>query len=177
MANDPVTAVSSPLFPVTPAQYGPEYTTHLFKQYRIAVATADSLSERRTTTNEFYFVLIAVVLSIAGAGLGGKLAGSPALPVSLVPWVSVIGIFLSVTWFLAIRAYADLNSAKFAVINELESRLPARVFECEWRMFTTGSFALQTAKRARYTTVTRVESVIPIILAVLFAGMAWYGFH
>src|SRR3712207_8287315 len=35
-------------------------------------------------------------------------------------------------WWFTLRSYRDLNRAKFAVINAMEERLPARIFTQEW---------------------------------------------
>ena len=68
-----------PLFHISQAEYRTDYREHLLKQYRVAVERADAVSERRATVNEFYLVLMSVILSIAGIGLGGTFVGTPII--------------------------------------------------------------------------------------------------
>jgi hypothetical protein len=42
--------------------------------------------------------------------------------------VALAGIILSGSWWLQLRSYRDLNHAKFAVINSVETRFPVKLF-------------------------------------------------
>ncbi|MFC5145895.1 RipA family octameric membrane protein [Streptomyces aureoversilis] len=42
------------------------------------------------------------------------------------------GITLSAAWWMQLRSYRDLNTAKFKVINKLEECLPVHICADEW---------------------------------------------
>ena len=137
---------------------------------------ADAVSERRATVNEFYLVLMSVILSIAGIGLGGTLAGTPIIPPKLAPWVSVVGAIVAGSWLGAIYASNQLNRAKFHVINRLEERLPAAIFTVEWNYRTTGTDEAGGKTTRLFTSSTYVESIVPASMLVLFLLLALYLF-
>lgn len=164
-----------PLFTVGESDYGAAYRDHLLKQYRLAVERADAVSERRATTNEFYLVLMSVILSVAGIGVGGTFVGTPVIPPRLAPWISLVGIVVAASWLAAIYASNQLNRAKFHVINRLEERLPAAVFTVEWNYRTTGTENKRSQGRL-YSSSTIIESIVPLSLLLLFLGLTIYLF-
>jgi hypothetical protein len=175
MADVPAPAKLDSLFTIRPEDYGPEYRDHLLKQYRLAVERADAVSERRATTNEFFLVLISVVLSIEGVGIGGTFVGTPIIPPKIAPWIGLIGVITSLSWLLSIYASNKLNLAKFYVINRMEERLPVAVFSVEWRVRATGSEVAPTRPIRRiYTSSTIVEMIVPTALLLLFVGLSLY---
>jgi len=165
---------TDPLFRVSSAEYGPKYGSHLLAQYKLAVERADAVSERRATTNEFYLILVSVILSVAGIGIGGTFVGTPVIPPKVAPWVSAVGIVVCVSWLAAIYSSNQLNRAKFRVINRLEEKLPAAVFTVEWRYRTTGSDQPVKDAGRLYTSATVIESIIPTALFALFLGLTVY---
>lgn len=165
-----------PLYPVSPSEYGPKYRSHLLAQYKLAVERADAVSERRATTNEFYLVLISVILSVEGIGIGGTFVGTPIIPPRIAPWIGVVGLVVAGSWMAAIYASNQLNRAKFHVINRLEQNLPAAVFTVEWNYRTTGSDASPSRPGRLYTSSTYIESIVPAALFVLFLGLTIYLF-
>ena len=66
---------------------------------------------------------------------------------------------------MIIKSHADLNHVKFKVIHELEQHLPAAMFKYEWRLAEEG-------QGKAYRAVTTIERWIPILFAVLHAGLA-----
>jgi hypothetical protein len=176
VSTPPGESKRDPLFRVTPTEYGHDYREHLLKQYRLAVERADAVSERRATVNEFYLVLMSVLLSIAGIGIGGTFVGTPIIPPRLAPWISLVGVIVAGSWLAAIYASNQLNRAKFHVINRLEERLPAAVFNVEWNFRTTGSDEAGGHQTRLYTSSTYVESIVPASMLVLFILLTIYLF-
>jgi hypothetical protein len=176
LASSGRAAALDPLYRVQQSEYGPEYRAHLLEQYKLAVERADAVSERRATVNEFYLVLMSVILSVAGIGVGGTFAGTPILSPKIVPWVSLVGVVVAGSWLVAIYASNQLNRAKFHVINRLEERLPAAVFTVEWNFRTTHSDAGPSKAGRLYTSSTYVESIVPACLLLLFLGLTIYLF-
>ena len=89
----------------------------------------------------------------------------------------MMGFLLAWTWFFAIRSYRRLNRAKFNVINTLEKDLATQYFTNEWAELTKTteddlelkSFRDRWLKfKDRYTTLTNIESVVPIVFVIIY---------
>ena len=92
--------------PESPDSFGglPE---HYFDLYKLAVEMADRNSARRMLANSFF----ASVNTGAVALLGARAS----------PWyVAAAGILLAVVWWALLKSYRDLNTAKYAIILEME---------------------------------------------------------
>ena len=74
--------------------------------------------------------------------------------------VTVVGMAVSVLWFLIIKSHSDLNKIKFDVIHELESHLPAAIFKYQWELAEQG-------RGKTYLAVTAIEKWIPILFVAL----------
>ena len=81
----------------------------------------------------------------------------------------LLGTALSFIWFLNIKSYRVLNTAKFEIINDLERQLPYQGYSREWELLrpTTGS--------PKYLQLTRIEQLVPALIILLFLGIAGYG--
>ena len=137
--------------------------------YKLAVEMADRVSARRTSANNFFLALHAAMVTVVGligsAQTRPDAAGTPhsALPIFLT---AAGGIALSAAWWLALRSYRDLNRAKWAVITDMESNLPRRVFGDEWDSLKRDDLSWW---RGRYAEQGAVERVVPTIFAALYA--------
>lgn len=129
--------------------------------YKLAVEMADRISARRATANSFFLTVQTAFVAVLG--IAAPSLESQSLWVSAV--VSMAGIALSVSWWLQLRSYRDLNKAKFAVINEMETRLPEKVFTNEWQSLKQDPVRQW---RGRYAELGLAERVIPWIFAVLY---------
>jgi len=87
----------------------------------------------------------------------------------LVPLVVLLVSCL--VWWALVRSYRQLNTAKFVIIHELESRLPARVFSREWFLIT------QSDLDGHYLELTFLERMLPMLFAAMyvsaFAVIVW----
>lgn len=63
---------------------------------------------------------------------------------------------------MQMRSYRDLNPAQFAVINQLEERLPARLFTDEWGALQGDRIR---GRRGRYAELGASERVVPVVFA------------
>src|SRR5689334_986000 len=106
--------------------------------YKMAVEMADRVSARRSTANAFFLTAQTAFVAVIGLTTPSLLKA---------PWwtalaVSFAGATLSASWWLQLRSYRDLNSAKFKVINTIEEELPVKVFSDEWTALkkNSGSF-------------------------------------
>jgi hypothetical protein len=148
----------------TPAR-SPEEVQRLFDQYKLGAELADRLSARRGTANGFFFTVSSALL-----------AASESLNLS---FAAGAGMVLAATWWLQLRSYRILNSAKFTVLGQIEDELPMRLFGSEWKLVKEDRLdrALLRSRRlgrlvkplARYPELSIVEQVVPAIFLVLFA--------
>ena len=107
--------------------------------------------------------LVAVV-ALTRLGLG-------EMPVSDVLTLvgGLIGIVLCLSWYLVIRSYRQLNTAKFAVLHELEGKLPFAFFKREWEQLEEGK------KLNKYLNITKAEMTLPALFGILFSALAIWG--
>lgn len=168
----PANAQTPPPLPAVPAmpppQRSPADTQQLLEVFKLLVEMADRVSQRRQAANSFYLSVNAAIVG-ATAYLAtlkpGWLSGSV---------ISAAGLLVCVVWSWNITSYKTLNSAKWAVINDLERSLPAQPFHSEWSLLDPGR------KGSRHTPFHRVEKLVPIIFAAVHlvqgvAGLPWSG--
>ena len=134
--------------------YGGSFHTDLLEQYKLYVQSAENVSARRVTSNRYLLTINAALVALYGLQSANFGQGYWTL---LIP---VIGIPVSLLWYLIIKSHADLNRIKFDVIHEFEQHLPAAMYRYEWRLAEEG-------QGTPYRAVTKIERWIPI----LFAGL------
>ncbi|OIJ92077.1 RipA family octameric membrane protein [Streptomyces colonosanans] len=149
----------------TPSE--PNQRPELLDIYKLAVEMADRVSARRGTANSFFLSVQTALVTLVGFGIP-KLSESPWWVSSAV---ALAGITLSAAWWMQLRSYRDLNTAKFKVINELEERLPVKIFADEWEALKTDPIP---DWRKRYAELGTSERIVPLVFAVahliLFVG-------
>ncbi len=143
----------------TKETYGDSFSADLLEQYKLYVQSAENVSARRVASSRYLLTLNAALVALYGfqsAGLGQSYWTLP---------VPVIGILVSLLWYLIIKSHADLNRIKFDVIHEFEQRLPAVMYKYEWQLAEEGQGTV-------YRAVTTIERWIPILFAVLHVVLA-----
>ena len=133
----------------------------LLEQYRIFVKTADDITMRRLQTNKFYLTILLGLFTIAGFFNKNGITGILNEQIILI-LVSVIGIALSVIWYVNIESFKLLNSAKFKVIHEMEKDLPCACFDKEWE------YRVGEDESKAYPILTKIEKFLPIIMGAIF---------
>lgn len=133
--------------------YEGKATEQYLELYKLAVEMADRVSARRTTANTFFLTINTALLAFVSTG-----------PVTFLWLVALVGIALSLTWWILLKSYRDLNEAKFGVITRMESNLEARVFGDEWRKLKEDR---PKGLRGRYAEFSIVERIVPLIFAGL----------
>lgn len=146
----------------TKETYGESFNADLFEQYKLYVESAERVSERRVSANNYLLTVNAFLVTLYGI-----LAASPyrSYWTILVP---AAGILVSLTWYRIIISYRDLNRVKFKVIHELEQHLPAAPYEYEWQKAEEG-------RGKAYHPLTHLERWVPIIFMILYALLAILG--
>jgi hypothetical protein len=127
----------------------------LFEQYKLAVEMADRISARRGAANAFF-----------ATGNAALLAAIESLELALAP---LLGLVFAGAWWLLLRSYRELNTAKFKVINELEKELPARPFTDEWNLIKQEDpVKRKLGALGRYAEFSVVEQVVPFVFAAFY---------
>ena len=139
--------------------YGDTFGSDLLEQYKLYVQSAENVSARRVASNRYLLTLNAALVALYGVQSANFGQGYWTL---LIP---VIGIPVSLLWYLIIKSHADLNRIKFKVIHELEQHMPAALYKYEWHL-------AQEGRGKTYRAVTTIERWIPILFAVLHVVLA-----
>ncbi len=125
----------------------------IMELYKLHAKFANDVTAWRQKTNAFYISLFTIIISF-GSFFGINEKYSIALP------CIVCGI-ISILWFLQIRSFRILNSAKFHALDKMEDCFAIKPFEIEWTM----------AKKLNYARFTIIEQLIPIVFFVLFLAI------
>ena len=146
----------------TRESYGGSFHADLFEQYKLYVESAERVSERRVSANNYLLTVNAFLVTLYGI-----LAASPykSYWTILLP---VAGVLVSLTWYRIIISYRDLNTVKFKVIHELEQHLPAALYQYEWEKAEEGRGKV-------YHPLTHLERWVPLIFMSLYALLAILG--
>lgn len=158
------TAVEARLF--AGEQFGDADRETLFGQYRMLVETSEALVARRQGVNTFFLSVNSAILAVVGLLLRDGEAAD--LESAMIVGLGLVGVALCLVWRRLIKSFGQLNTAKFAVILEIEKRLPARVFAAEWASLEHGG------TYASFTeTESRTAGVFAVFQLVLVAAGIW----
>lgn len=136
--------------------------------YKLAVEMADRVSARRAVANAFFLTVNTTLVAVVGL--------STTQPDSTIRFTSVClaGVAVAVCWWLLLRAYRRLNSAKFAVINKIEDEhLPVKPYIDEWKELRPDE--MSTTRRAKLGKAFRelggVERTVPVVFGLLYVAL------
>ena len=134
-------------------------SNELLEVYKLQSELADRVSQRREGANRLYAGLLTGLTTAIGALLrfGDDGQGESGLIVGCV-----LGIALSISWWIVIRSYRQLNTGKFAALHELEDQLAYPFFKREWDLLSKGK------DYRRYWRLSVVEVGLPLIFVALF---------
>jgi hypothetical protein len=146
----------------TKESYGESFKADLFEQYRLYVASAEKISERRVSANNYLLTVNAFLVTLYGLLAASQYKSYWTI---LVP---VAGVLVSLTWHRIITSYRDLNTVKFKVIHELEQHMPAALYDYEWQKAEEG-------RGKAYRPLSHLERWVPIIFMVLYMLLVVVG--
>lgn len=131
----------------------------LLELYKLHAELADRVSQRREGANRLYASLLTGFTAFAIALLR---FGSGDVPMNIILLIGgAVGASLSVSWYVVIRSYRQLNTGKFRALHELEKKLPYPFFTREWELLAEGK------DRSRYWKLTVVETGLPVTFLLL----------
>ncbi|MEY9891101.1 hypothetical protein ABIA31_004766 [Catenulispora sp. MAP5-51] len=134
------------------------YLDALLEQYKVYIEMADRVSARRATMNAFFLSLNTAIATGVAFVWGLKRESAWLLVFPLLVLLTLSG-----TWFFLITSYRQLNSAKFMVIAELETRLPASPYvRAEWAVLGEGK------DKSLYWPLSKLEQAVPVVFATLY---------
>lgn len=139
--------------------------------YKLTVEMADRVSSRRATANAFFLTVNTGLVAVAG--LFPSNSGPCALRATCLA-----GAVLAFCWFLLLRNYRELNTAKFKVINAIEHEyLPVQPFRDEWIKLGNSDEPISRIQRLRveYKQLGNVEKYVPLVYAALYAVLGCLG--
>ncbi len=136
--------------------------------YKLHAELADRVSQRREGANRLYVSLLLGLVVFLAALVRFGTGGVPQHFVLGV--IGILGVLLSISWFVVLRSYRQLNSEKFRVLHELEKDLAFPFLTKEWDPESEG------AKSNRYWRLTKVEVTLPVVFGLLFLAIAIYPF-
>ncbi|WP_405907871.1 hypothetical protein OG742_23890 [Streptomyces sp. NBC_00828] len=139
-----------------------EPSKSVLELYKLAVEMADRISARRGQANVFFLSIQTAFVSVIGVSLSNLRQE----PWWAAPVLALAGVAISMTWWMQLRSYRELNRAKFAVINAIEMQFPVKVFTDEWGHLTR---TREISRRARYAELGFGERVIPWIFVLVHA--------
>lgn len=140
----------------------------LLEIYKLHAELADRVSQRREGANKLYVSLLTAILVLLAAFLR---YGTGEIPVrAILTAGGVLGVLLSLSWYIVIRSYRQLNAGKFDALHELEEKLAYPFFKREWELLEEGR------NRSRYWKLTVVETGLPfsfLALSAVSIFIAW----
>ncbi len=155
-----------------PEEYGEKFSDHFLEQYKLYVEMADRISQRREQSNRFYVALLtslaALLVILARFGLDTENDAGGFLKAVILA-IGALGSVLAIIWFVNIKSYRQLNTAKFQIINRMEKQLPFAGYSDEWELLRPKSGP------SRYFQLTRVEQFVPLAVFALFAVITAYS--
>lgn len=142
------------------SSYGDSYRSDFLTLYRDYVASADSISARRTAANSFF-----VTINTALIGVRGYFEVNSNETVVIL---AIVGILLSLVWHRMIQSYRTLNGSKFRVIQLMERHLPLAAY--------TAEEYVQDHSAKAHRGLSSVESYVPMLFALLHVAIAVWHF-
>lgn len=135
----------------------------LLELYKLHSKFANDVTKIRCDSNKFYVSLLTLNISFISV-LKSFMDDSS----HLVAIFSIFSILICLVWYFNITSYKKLNSGKFKMLNELENKLSIKPFYIEWNY-------LKSDKK-KYTKLTSVEKLLPLLFALPFAIMIFYQY-
>ena len=143
------------------------FQDHFLQQYQTYVEMADRISSRRHATNVFFLTLQSTVITV----LGYAIISENKMLINDPIWVGSIILFtmmmFCMAWWLLLRSYRNLNSAKYKVIGKMEASLPSSPYwKEEWKELGEGKDI------RKYLPLSVIEQFLPLLFMLIYA-VAW----
>ena len=114
---------------------------------------ADRVSARRAVASSFFLTVETAIVASLAFVEGQRWS------------IALGGIVVSITWWLLLRSYRQLNKAKFDVIQTMEKQLPAAPYTDEWVILDNKDGPL----KERYAALGLIEQIVPCVFLFISA--------
>jgi len=155
--NHPI--MKTRLFQKSEKEYGDNYKSHLFEQYKLYIQSAEKISDRRQNANNYFITINTALISFLGLSFQIKLLENLGWIKSLL---AILGIIICVIFWFLLRSYKQLNSGKFKVIHEIEKNLPLALYDYEWKILGEGK------DKQLYYPFSHIELLIPWVFGFIY---------
>lgn len=153
--------------PISKDAYGDNYSQHYFEQYKLYLSGIEKISDRRESANK-YFVTINSGVIVALSYLVQRFNNFFVIPVIIA--ILILGVVLSIFFYLLINSYKQLNTKKFLVLHKIEESLPIQMYSDEWKALGEGK------DTSRYFPFSHIERLVPVIFGLAYLGALIYVF-
>lgn len=145
----------------------------ILMQYGIMVQSWESLVNRRQGVNQLYLSAAAALIAAIGAmvGLAKDLRGFNIAIAVLI--MASLGLLLCWNWRKTISSYGTLSLAKSKVISAMETVLPVRLFDAEWKVLQHKMYTSTTQTDKRTIEIFMGLFTCVSVLALGFIAGAW----
>src|SRR4051794_23697889 len=136
------------------------YRNAILEQYKIYVEMADRISARRALANTFFLTLNTAIFTLFGVLWKDKPAH-----ISDAVLIVLLAVVLGqcAAWWLLVRSYRLLNTAKYKVVGLLEKRLPSSPYwSAEWKALGEGE------DWKLYIPLSHVEGWVPFLFGAAY---------
>ena len=135
----------------------------LIEIYKLQSQLADNISDRRTTIHKFYLLLMSGLALIFPTffKLPTEVRGQVSIEFMLVS-MALLGLPLSIVWFILINSNLRLNMLKYEALKRLENKLDYQFFKDEWEL--PGGHG----EGKTYWAVSYIEVFIPLLFFLIF---------
>ena len=121
----------------------------ILEQYKIYLEMADRISQRRGVANTFFLTFNTAIVG-ALVTFFGKITQYAGIA------FFIASMLFCIAWWLLLRSYRNLNTAKFKVVGLLEKRLPSSPFwAAEWKALGEGK------DYSKYIPLSAIETLVP----------------
>ena len=140
-----------------------ENQDQLIEIYKLQSQLADNISDRRVTIHKFYLLLMSGLALIFPTffKLPTEVRGQVSIEFLLVS-MALLGLPLSIVWFILINSNLRLNMLKYEALKRLENKLDYQFFKDEWE------FLGKYGRDKTYWAISSIEIFIPILFFFLF---------
>ena len=135
----------------------------LIEIYKLQSQLANSISNRRITINRFYMLVMSGLVLIFPAYF--KLPSEIQDLVSieyLIVGIALLGITLSLAWFILINSNLRQSMLKYEALKRLEDKLEYQFFKDEW------AFLERYGRGRIYWEISYIEIFIPVLFFFIF---------
>lgn len=79
--------------------------------------------------------------------------------------LAALGAFISLIWFFTVKHHRNLATAKFEILNTLESKFHFQPFQEEWQLYKSKRWPVS---------LTKVELISPVLFGLICFGYLVY---